>query len=68
MSPKRKKAIMIRRHIAAPDWLWMRVEAAARSDGRSINHLQPNRMILRLSCKCRFRFSGCWFLITSCRP
>jgi len=39
MSPKRKKAIMIRRHIAAPDWLWLRVEAAARADGRSVTEL-----------------------------
>lgn len=39
MSPKREKALMIRRHIAAPDWMWARVEAAARADGRSVTEL-----------------------------
>ena len=48
MSPKKRRAIMVRRHIAAPDWLWSRVEALAKADGRSVTELVRRLLINHL--------------------
>ena len=48
MSPKRRKALMVRRHIAAPEWLWHRVEAVAKADGRSVTELVRRLLINHL--------------------
>ena len=39
---------MVRRHIAAPDWLWDRVEAVAKADGRSVTELVRRLLINHL--------------------
>lgn len=39
---------MIRRHIAAPDWLWERVEEVAKADGRSVTELVRRLLINHL--------------------
>lgn len=44
----KKKVLMVRRHIAAPDWLWERVEALAQADGRSVTELVRRLLINHL--------------------
>lgn len=48
MTPKKKRAVMVRRHIAAPDWLWDRVESLAKADGRSVTELVRRLLINHL--------------------
>lgn len=48
MTPKKKKALMVRRHISAPDWLWERLEATAKADGRSVTELVRRLIINHL--------------------
>lgn len=48
MTPKKQRAVMVRRHISAPDWLWGRVEELAKADGRSVTELVRRLLINHL--------------------
>lgn len=45
---KRKRTLMVRRHISAPEWLWDRVERLAQADGRSVTELVRRLLINHL--------------------
>lgn len=43
--PKKKRGLMMRRHISAPDWLWSRITLLAEADGRIVAELVRRLML-----------------------
>ena len=48
MTPKKKRVLMIRRHVSAPEWLWSGIEELAEVDGRSTSELVRRLLLAHL--------------------